>query len=78
MKQFMNGIRQGFGDFGHTIATIVNTVLLFIVYIIGAGLTSIIAKIFGKRFMKTSLHKKSYWTDLNLKKEKMDNYYRQY
>ena len=67
--------------FGQNIAIIINTIMLFIVYLVGVGITSIIAKIVGKHFMGMRLKKGkdgTYWKDLNLKKKEMDEYYRQF
>jgi len=77
---FIKGFKQGFHDFGNGITNIINFILLSIVYFIGVALTSIIAKILGKHFMdiKQEKKKKTYWKDYNLKKEPIDNYYRQF
>lgn len=77
---FFKGLRKGFGDFGHGISAIVNSILLLVVYVVGVGFTSIFAKLFNKRFlfMKTSGKRPSYWSDLNLKKRPMEEYYRQF
>ena len=74
------GFKAGFEDFPRYISTIVNAILLTIVYFIGVGLTSIVAKIVGKHFMETKVEKskKSYWKEYNLEKEPKDNYYRQF
>jgi len=78
-KQFFKGIKKGMRNFGQSIALIINTLLLFFVYVIGVGITSIIAKIFGKHFLETKLSKKdSYWCYLNLKKKPIEEYYRQF
>ena len=77
--QFFKGFGKGVKEFGTGISTTVNTVLLSIVYIIGVGLTSIFAKIFGKHFLEIKRTKtKTYWKDLNLKKEPVERYYRQF
>ena len=70
--------KEGFKDFGSNITIIVNTILLIIIYLIGVGITSITAKIFKKKFLYELNSNKSYWNDLNLKKEQMENYYRQF
>ena len=78
-KLFFKGFLTGFKRFGHTFATVVNFVLLTIVYIIGVGLTSIVAKAVGKSFLNTKKRRKpSYWEDKNLTKEPKENYYRQF
>jgi len=75
---FLSGVAKGFKEFGHNISAIVNAVLLTIVYIIGIGITAIIARIAGKRFLDTKLREGSYWNDLNLKKKPINEYYRQF
>jgi hypothetical protein len=76
----LRGIRKGMHRFGTDIAGLVNTILLTIVYFIGVGLTSIVAKLSGKRFLDTKLDRKSktYWNNLNIKKRQADDYYRQF
>lgn len=72
--------KEGMKDFGLTISIIVNTLLLFIVYFIGIGITSCIAKVFNKHFFQTEISsdRKSYWDDLDLTKQNMESYYRQF
>ena len=59
---------------------VVNTILLSLVYFIGVGLTAIFAKIFRKNFLESGIDKQksSYWTDLNLGKNTMEEYHRQF
>lgn len=80
LKQFFKGFKKGMNKFGNGISIIINTVLLLVVYIIGVGLTSIFAKIMKKHFLerKISKDKETYWSDLNLKKQPMEKYYRQF
>ena len=78
MRQFLTGFRNGMKNFGNNIAIIINTVLLFFVYITGVGVTSLISKITRKHFLDLRLKKESYWSDLNLKKKKIEDYYRQF
>ncbi len=74
------GIKEGFKLFGDTIAYLVNSVLLFAVYVIGVGVSSVFVKLSGKELMrkKTDTKVDTYWVPLNLKKEKIENYYRQF
>ena len=71
---------EGFKAFGNFIASVVNFALLFIVYIFGVGITAIVAKLTGKRFLK--LHQsskiKTYWIDYKLDKKDFSEYYRQF
>ena len=53
LKQFFNGFKKGMKCFSDNISTVINFLLLSIVYFIGIGLTSITAKIFGKHFLDT-------------------------
>jgi len=79
VKSFFKGFLKGFRKFGHTLATGVNFILLFLVYFTALALTSLVAKLFGKHFL--NLKKKnleSYWEDFNLGKEPIENYYRQF
>jgi cytochrome c biogenesis protein CcdA len=77
--QFWKGMREGMATFGQKIATLVNTTLLLIVYLLGTGVTAIIAKIFGKHFLEMKTHKKkTYWEKLDLKKGEIEEYYRQF
>jgi len=78
LKHFFNGFQKGVKSFGDNISTIINFILLSIVYLIGFGLTSITAKIFGKHFLDIKKKKGSYWYDLNLKNKSIKEYYRQF
>lgn len=80
LKGFVSGFKRGQKKFGDSIAAIVNTVLLTVVYVIGVGFTTLFAKIARKEFleMKTSESTKSYWTELNLGTRKKEDYYRQF
>ena len=80
LLQFFKGFKKGVHDFGQIIAISINSVLLLVIYTVGVGLTSIFAKIFRKHFldMDVSKKRKTYWSDLNLKKKKMEEYYRQF
>ena len=53
LKQVFNGFKKGMKCFSDNISTVINFLLLSIVYFIGIGLTSITAKIFGKHFLDT-------------------------
>lgn len=80
MKEFFNGFREGMKNFGHNISIIINSILLLIVYILGVGITSVFAKIFGKHFLEKKIQRKkeTYWSELNLKKKPIEEYYRQF
>jgi len=78
LKEFIDDLKEGQKLFGETLAIIVNSALLSLVYLVGIGLTSIIAKIFGKKFLDLNFEKKSYWEDLNLGKKEIKDYYKQF
>ena len=79
MKRFIKEFQKGIKDFSHHISVIVNSVLLSLVYIIGVGITFIFSKLSKKHFLNTKFEKKkSYWNDLNLKKESIEEYYKQF
>ena len=66
-------------EFGENISALVNGVLLFVTYVIGVGVSSLITKISGKKLLELKPSKKeSYWTDLDLKKKPLKEYYRQF
>ncbi len=79
-KQFLVGFREGLKEFGYNINLIVNSILLSMVYLAGVGSTSIIARLVGKRFLDVELSKsrESYWSDLDMKKRPIEDYYRQF
>ncbi|MCK5025995.1 MAG: hypothetical protein KAS15_05355 [Nanoarchaeota archaeon] len=57
----------------------ITLILLFIVYFIGIGLTSIIAKIFNKHFLNVrNKNKISYYTKIARKKQPEEYHYRQF
>ncbi|KHO51036.1 MAG: hypothetical protein QT04_C0047G0031 [archaeon GW2011_AR11] len=78
---FLKGCREGMHLFGQNIALIINTILLTAVYVLGVGMTSLIAKMAGRHFLETRMkkgEKESYWKDLNLGKKAVDEHYRQF
>ena len=76
LKQFFNGFQKGIKGFSDNISTIINFILLSMVYLIGIGLTSITAKIFGKHFLDMKNKKDSYWHNLKLKNKNIEEYYK--
>jgi len=76
---FFRGMAKGMQRFGHSISMVVNTFLLSVVYVLGVGVTSVVAKIVGKKFLDgSSSQEKTYWTTLNATKERIDHYFRQF
>jgi len=79
IKEFFKGFQKGMHMFGNNVGHIVNSALLLLVYVAGVGITSIIAKLSGKRFLDTKLSEKdTYWSELDLKKKPEEEYYRQF
>lgn len=80
LRNFITGIKSGIKIFGELISTIVNTVLLLFVYLFAVGLTALVARLANKKFLNTSINKdtSTYWTDLNLKKKSIEDYYKQF
>lgn len=77
--EFLKYFKKGMEEFGHTIAIVINSILLSIVYFVGIGITSLIAKLIGKRFLEEELNdSKTYWENLNLGRNKLEAYYRQF
>ncbi len=72
--EFIDGSKM----FGELISTVINLILLSFVYFIGFGLTSLFAKISGKKFIDEKFTKESYWEELNLTTQPFKEYYRQF
>ena len=80
LKDFLKGLKKGQKKFGENISIIINSILLSFVYFIGVGLTAITAKIVRKRFLDLEMDKicKTYWSELNIIKKPLKEYYRQF
>lgn len=79
VNSFVKGFIMGFKNFGHNVTNIINFILLFLVYFIGVGSTSLIAKLAKKKFLDLDQkEKKTYWKEKNLGKQPLENYYRQF
>jgi len=81
LPTFFKGFYEGFKSFGQSVSTVVNFILLLIVYFVGIGITSIVAKISGKHFLvMKSYDKKSKttWSKIKIKKESLKNFKRMF
>lgn len=78
VKERFDEFMEGSKMFGELISSIVNLLLLSIVYFIGVGLTSIFARVLGKKFIDDKTQKESYWEELNLTTQPFKEYYRQF
>lgn len=74
---FLSGFVDGFKSFSHFLAGIVNFILLLVVYILGVGIVSVIAKAIGKKFLELRPNRGTNWTERNDSANK-DDYYRQF
>lgn len=71
-------IIKPFKKFGEFIASVVNTTLLAIVYFIGVGVISLVARLFGKHFLEMNSKASSYWCSRGAESKEMNDYYRQF
>ena len=78
VKKLLRDFYAGFREYGHDVASIVNFILLLLVYIVGVGPVSIIAKIFKKHFLDLKFkHSNSKWV-ARKPVESIDEHYRQF
>lgn len=77
---YLLSIKEGMLFFGEIINTLVNSILLSFVYLVGVGLTKIVSKIIKKDFLDTKIEKEkdTYWIDLNSTTKEINSYYRQF
>ena len=78
---FFKGFLKGMNTFGGIIINVVNFILLLPVYIVGVGLTSIVAKVVGKHFLNLKRPNKkqdTYWVAKDTRKKKLEEFYRQF
>jgi len=76
---FLKGFLAGMRGFGRSISMVINVILLSVVYFLGVGMTSLVAKLTGKRFLDLrEFRKESYWLDLETKKKSINDYYKQF
>lgn len=80
IKAFFSGIKEGQKNFGEDIQSVINFIMLTLVYFFGVGITSIFAKIFNKHFLDLKVLKKekTYWKNYDKRDKKMEEYYRQF
>ncbi|MAF37092.1 hypothetical protein CL622_08315 [archaeon] len=79
MKLFLIGIKDGIHAFGEAISLVVNTILLFVAYVVGIGFVAIIAKIKKKHFLRMEIEQtqSSYWEDIEQNNLSLKSCYRQ-
>lgn len=77
LKEIWNIIKSILEPIAKAISSVVNLVLLFIVYFIGIGIVSIIMKLFGKHFLELKKqNKSSNWQEHKITKQPLEQYYR--
>jgi hypothetical protein len=79
-KKLFQEFKSGMKDFGSSIAIVINSLLLALTYLFAVGITSLIGKIFRKKFLENKRPKSqnTYWKELKLGKKDMKDYYRQF
>ena len=80
-RNLMNAYNPNFIGFNNLIRNTVNFILLSVVYFVGVGPVSLIAKLTGKKFLDlkpTKLHQKSYWKENKVTKQKFEDYTRSF
>jgi len=79
IKSFGYGFKEGIKLFGECVSTLINSLLLFFVYLIGVGLTSICARIVGKKFLDREIdERESYWNELDIRRKSVAEHLRQF
>ena len=78
LTDFSKEVGKAIKEFSGFLNAVFNSLLLSIVYFIGIGVASVVAKIFRKKFLETRFSEGSYWSELNLKKLSAEEHYRQF
>lgn len=80
IKIFGKYFKEGMLFFGERTSVLVNTLLLGIVYILGVGPMSILAKLTRKKFLDLTLDatRASYWEKIEKQPDTLNRYYRQF
>lgn len=75
-----NPLLSGAKEFGLALTTLINSVLLSFAYVVGIGLSVVVARMAGKRLLEIGIDKKSktYWTDLSLETKPIHDHLRQF
>lgn len=73
----LRALKHGMTTFGADIATLVNSIFLTIVYLLGVGITAMVARLFRKRFLTLTPQGKTYWHTIDTQPDD-DSYYKQF
>ena len=77
LKKTFNAIKSILEAIAKAISSIVNFILLALVYFIGIGIVSISMKLFGKHFLELKKkNSKSSWQEHKVEKQPLESYYR--
>ncbi len=76
MKKILAAYIKGFKEFGLALNNVITLIMLSIVYFVGVGLTSIIAKALKKNFLEFKSADKTYWKENRITKKKFEDYLR--
>jgi hypothetical protein len=66
---FFVGVKKGMKSFGECIGTLVNSTFLAAVYIVGVGMTAVLAKLLGKKLIQKKQKQSNaatYWSDSDM------------
>ena len=74
----ISGTGAGIKKYGELLNTAVISLFLIITYVLGVGISSLIAKLFRKHFLEMNMKKETYWSDLNITKKTKEHYYKQF
>ena len=80
LKEFIKGFKKGQADFGECVSTLVNSILLSVVYFIGFGVTSTAGKLLKRSFLDLKQNKsyETYWEKSEIGKYSMEECLRQF
>lgn len=80
LKMFGKYFKEGMLYFGERTSALVNTLLLAIVYTVGVGPMSLLAKLSRKKFLDLTFDTncQSYWQKVEKRPETLNRYYRQF
>lgn len=80
IHEFFKGIKEGNKKFGENISIIPNSFFISLVFFFGVGIPSVLSKLVKKSFLdlKIKKTKTTYWSNINLNKKSLDDYYKQF
>jgi hypothetical protein len=76
---FFKGVQSGMKLFGECTSALVNAILLSVVYLVGIGLSRLLAPRSHREMMEPpSKRSRSYWRSMRAEKRSLDEHYRQF